>query len=1117
LFCYSGQGGFVLRLTYLLLTLFFHIAIFLVALVGLANFWLPMVGDYKDVLEKELSSFVGNQITIGKIRVDRESENPRWIMENLQLTEKSGYAPIHIRQLALSLDWRESLRTLRLQPGDIRLEDVEFILRQEGENLPEVQGLSFPLPGQSNTALNIERKSPIWISIDGGSVHWMDATNHRTLALDELKFTGEFLSDEITLQAEAKFPSAIGETIGLDAVLKQVKGTDGNPEWDGNLHARTRIFNLAALPSPLLQKYGVSAGGLVLDANIQSQAGKPLHISGEGEVTNLGLRGAGKIPALDNINGTFKADNAGGKVNVAVKDSLFTYPQWFERPLRLDKMDAALQWQVKDDGWHWEMTGLQAQNPDAWLQGGGKLEMLTDKAPDIDLNMTFNTRRTVDNVRDYIPSIVLDSTEEWLKTAIVSGYVPKGEFILRGNPADFPFKGKPGVFDIRFDIEKGVLAYLPEWPEAREVQGELRFHNAGMAAKVKTARIMDLAVKGGTVDIPDMLGETHLLLDLQTQGDLQAHMNYLQSAPIGRNLRDFMQVAKFSGSSDLRLKLDVPLDAPVFAKKGVNVDGLVGLHSNTFAIPEYDQTFSKLNGNVHFDQFGVSAEAASGEYRQQPLQITAATDKASNRITVNLQQQNEPAAFLPDSLHALAGNLRGKAAIATRLELPSFNFAAGKSSASLKVHAQSQLQGVEIKLPAPLGKPAGQSRDVQVDLEIPFDSAQAWQARVQMEKLLTVQARLPRKGAVTVEATMPDLRLGGQSFGDAKLTATSTDVVQAHLQADKVQANLFLPLKNTASGRVNVDLNDIDLDQLDSASGQAAETGGKGLSPADFPSMRLSCRDCRKGDFPIQQLTLDMNKMRRDLQIKTLEIRNPQLTLTTTQGRWYEAEDGSGHTELEAKVHIAEPGKLLTAQSDETGFKGGELNAVAHLNWDSAPFAVSLAKLSGDAQVTLAKGSLSEVDPGIGRLLGLLDMRHLSKRLALDFSDMTGKGITFDEITGHFQLNHGVLTTQDTVVKAAAMVAGIRGSSDLIRKTHDQHVTVMPNLRSTLPVVGAAVGGLGGGAAMLLFNSLTQKDAAEKLKSAGGFRYRVTGSWDKPQVTELKAANSKANVDVLPH
>ena len=69
------------------------------------------------------------------------------------------------------------------------------------------------------------------------------------------------------------------------------------------------------------------------------------------------------------------------------------------------------------------------------------------------------------------PPLLTDNTEKWLKTAIVSGYVPKGEFILRGNPADFPFTGsKPGIFDIRFDIEQGVLAYLPEWPQAQRCQ-----------------------------------------------------------------------------------------------------------------------------------------------------------------------------------------------------------------------------------------------------------------------------------------------------------------------------------------------------------------------------------------------------------------------------------------------------------------------------------------------------------------------------------------------------------------------------------------------------------------------------------------------------------------------
>jgi uncharacterized protein YhdP len=153
----------------------------------------------------------------------------------------------------------------------------------------------------------------------------------------------------------------------------------------------------------------------------------------------------------------------------------------------------------------------------------------------------------------------------------------------------------------------------------------------------------------------------------------------------------------------------------------------------------------------------------------------------------------------------------------------------------------------------------------------------------------------------------------------------------------------------------------------------------------------------------------------------------------------------------------------------------------------------------------------------VGRLLGLLDVEHLPGRLSLDFRDITSKGVAFDAITGSFQLNQGVLQTTDTVIEAAAMIAGIQGKVDLARKTLDQTLTVIPNLRSALPVVGAAVGGIGGGAAMLLLNSLTEKKAADKLKAGGGWRYQVTGAWEKPEIVELKLPFKKTDVDVLAH
>lgn len=1168
------QNGFVLRLTYLLLTFLFDWAIFLVALVGLAHLWLPMIDDYKGILEQELSSFVGNQISIGQIRVDHDSEEWRWVLENLQLTEASGQAPIQIRQLSLTVDWRESLRTLRLQPADIVLEGVEFILRQEANALPDVQGLHFPLPGQKNTALNIERQSPIRVSINSGFVHWMDVTNHRALTLSDLQFMGEILPNEITLQADALFPPAIGETLGVDAVLRQVTDTEGNPQWDGTLHTRTRIFNLAALPSPLLQRYGVNAGGLTLDATITVAADKPLHIRGEGEIQHLGWTGNPQTPALQGVNATFIAANEGGSVTVKLNNSPLRYPLWFDKTLQVDSLRADLHWQVEADGWHWQLRHLQAENADLTLQGTGMLALPLHQAPYIDLNMTFATRRALDNVRDYIPAIIPDNTEHWLKTAILSGFVPRGTFVLRGNPADFPFQQKAGEFDIRFAIERGVLAYLPQWPIADDLNGELHFHNATMEATVHHARIMTLTVMGGTVAIPDMhTADAHLLLDLQTQGDLQAHMNYLRDAPIGHSLRDFMQVAEFSGDSTLHLKLDVPLQSATLEQQGVAVDGVVILRGNRFAIPAYGQRFTELKGKVHFDQYGVEVSEATGQYRQQPLKLSAHTDKNRGVIDVELQQQQDPAVFLPESLAGLRKYFSGKAWVDTRLELPAFRAhpTAAQSRARLKVQARSPLQGVAIVLPPPFGKTATEARELLVGVELPFDSTEPWEVKVALNEHLTVQARLPHKGkqaaaigvglggkpvalpangirvggelveldglnwqklamfggtqlasttmptTLQAEVSVGNLRLGRQSLGKAVLQVSVADILKARLQADRMQASVYLPLKAMASGRVNIDAQHLDFDTLSEQlpTGDGGMVGG--WSPVGFPSMRFTCTDCRTGDFLLQSVRLSLLKSRDALLIEQLDIQHPLLALSAAKGRWYTAADGTSHTELTTTATVTEPGKLLAKPTESPALQGGMLTANAQLHWQGSPFDVALAKLNGTLQAKLGSGSLIDVDPGIGRLLGLLDAQRLPTRLALDFRDMTVKGVAFDAITGNFSLDHGVLQTHDTLIEAAAMVAGIEGSLDLRHKTLNHTVTVVPNLRSTLPLVGAALGGVGGGAAMLLFNSLTQTSAAHQVETANGLRYRVTGAWDAPNIVDLKPPFKKTDVDVLTH
>ncbi len=1156
--CKPWKTGLVARLLCFTLTLFFHVTVGLVALIGLANFSFPLVNDYKGLIEKEISTFLGNAVTIGNIRVDRTSAIPRWLVSDLQLAESSGDVPIHIQQVALILDWYESLRTLRLQPADIEVQGAEFTLRQAKNALPDVQGLKFPLPGLKNTVLKTERKSPIRVAVKQSFVHWMDIANRRTLTLNDLSFWGEFLPDAITLQAEALFPPQIGKSLAVDAVLKQTGMDQNQAQWSGELNTRAHIFNIAALPSPLLKQWGVEKGALKLDAKIKTEANKPLFIRGEGEVEQLSLMGTQQLPAIHNINATFKADNKNGVIDLKIDNSAVNYPQWFDKPIAIDKLNAQIKWLIKENGWLWKVEGLEVSNKDIHASGEGNLKLLKQKAPDLDLKVNFASQRIIDNVKDYIPSVLVDGTEHWLKTAIVAGFVPKGEFILQGNPADFPFQKKKGVFDIRFDITKGILAYLPEWPEAREVEGELRFHNAGMTSQVKSARIMNLDVFGGEVDIPDMLGETHLLLNLKTQGDLKEHMNYLQSAPIGRSLQDFMQVADFQGKSNLDLKLDVPLDAPVLAKKGVSVDGWVKLLGNTFSLPEYEQTFSDLKGQVHFNQVGVDTQQTTATYRGEPVIIQASTHQESKKIKVNLKQKNALNSFLPASVSVLSNYLQGKTPISVDLNLPAFTADEIKTKGLLQIEAVSDLQDIAIQLPAPFTKTKNSILPTKVNLTIPVDSKLPWQAAINLESLLAMDMQLAHKSKVNTaigialgkdlpvlpingvnitgnipqidlwqwrnlalpkaylpphEATLKDnnlqitaqvsidnLTLGKESFGKTQLQLQSADVLKANIQAPNLQATVALPLNNITHGQINLNGKNINLGTLGNSIQSGKTNKAASILPVDLPSLQISCQYCRKGDLILEKLVLNLQRQGKDLRIRQLDIQTDNLWLSANKGQWSTNSDGKATTQLVAKVHSSEVGKLLADKNNKSDLQGGELNVLADIQWDGAPFDFALNKITGKGRATLQQGSITAVDPGVGRVLGLLDLKLLSRRLALDFHDITTKGFVFDQIAGDFQLKQGIISTQNTIIQAPILTAGIKGESDLVRKTHHQTITVIPNLSSTLPLVGTVVAGVGGGIAAALFNEAMNRSAEEKLQGRGGLRYRVTGSWDDPEI-----------------
>jgi len=185
---------------------------------------------------------------------------------------------------------------------------------------------------------------------------------------------------------------------------------------------------------------------------------------------------------------------------------------------------------------------------------------------------------------------------------------------------------------------------------------------------------------------------------------------------------------------------------------------------------------------------------------------------------------------------------------------------------------------------------------------------------------------------------------------------------------------------------------------------------------------------------------------------------------------------------------------------------GGQTIARINASWPGTPAAFALANTSGSLEIEVGQGRILDVEPGAGgRLFGLLSLREIPRRLALDFSDLFKSGMSFNSIKGHFELRDGNAYTNDLAISSPSADITITGRTGLRDKDYEQDMVVIPRAGVALPVVGALAGGPVGAAAGLVVQSLIGK----RLNRAARSHYTVTGSWQKPLITLISREQSR--------
>ena len=347
-------------------------------------------------------------------------------------------------------------------------------------------------------------------------------------------------------------------------------------------------------------------------------------------------------------------------------------------------------------------------------------------------------------------------------------------------------------------------------------------------------------------------------------------------------------------------------------------------------------------------------------------------------------------------------------------------------------------------------------------------------------------ALLPRRPGIIVH--------GNLDLSDLeKWLALNTDL--SDLKTNKPQAviDFRLPIKFSFD-RVNLPLWNSDENTTTATTKVQDKKTPKvvNLSTINGYISHLTVADKELGSFRISS-----SQNKQEYNIKKLQLKGEWVDFNL-QGKW-DKSNQKPLTRLDGNLDIEDVGKLTAIVGYDSVTKQAKMNFNGYAKWHGSPIAFDYKKLFGVIKLTTGAGYFSNIDPGVGRVLGLFNLNKITKRITLDFSDVSSNGFSFENINGDFLFNEGNLYTRDLTVNSSMALITVDGLLDLEQQKFDELVTIVPNISSGLTLAGAALAGPVGAAAGWIGHALVGK----QVNKISQYQHKITGTWDEPIISPV--------------
>ncbi|WP_028623910.1 YhdP family protein [Pseudomonas sp. Ant30-3] len=857
---------------------------------------------------------------------------------------------------------------------------------------------------------------------------------------------------------------------------------------------------------------------------------------------NVGFDAYHGAPAARNVSGSISGDLGKGELRMDSKDFVLHLDPIFAKPWQYIQANARLTWKLDKQGFTLIAPYLKVLGEEGKIAGDFLIRLNSDQSQEDYMDLRVGL---VDGdgkyTAKYLPEVLSPALDEWLRTAILKGAVDEGFFQYQGSLNQGAADAARSI-SLFFKVHDAELAFQPGWPHVKKVSGDVFIEDSGVRILASKGQLLDTQVSDVYVNIPHVAAgqKTHLFLDGAFAGGLGDGLKILQEAPIG-TAETF---AGWEGEGDLRgkLKLDIPLDKGEEPK--ILVDFKTAKARLKLAEPVLELT--QLKGDFRFDSTkGLSGQNITARAFDKPVTAQIFADGSPGKLKTRVAASGEvEVKKLTDWLN-VTQPLPVSGVIPYQLQLD-------LDGADSQLMVNSSLLGVAVDLPAPFGMAANVGRNTTFRMTLQGAERRYWVDYGDLADFTFAapggnfadgrgelffgagNALLPGAKGLRVRGELAELDVGpwkelvdkyaGQDPGGnakqllssadfkvGKLSGIGTTLDQATVQLNRKAAAWALQLDSqqvkgganipdAKAAPIAINLQYVKLPAPDPTvlADENSPDPLAAVDPTKIPALDITINQLFQGQDLVGGWSLKVRPTERGIALNTLDLGLKGILLQGSGG--WEGVPGSTSSWYKGRIS----GKNLADVLKGWGFAPSVTSEEFHMDvdgrWPGSPAWVATKRFSGTLDASLNKGQFIEVEGGAQalRVFGLLNFNSIGRRLRLDFSDLFGKGLSYDRVKGLLVATNGVYVTKEPIrLTGPSSNIELDGTLDLVADQVDAKLLVTLPVTNNLPIAALIVGAPAIGGALFLIDKLI----GDRVSRFASVKYTVKGPWKEPKIT----------------